>query len=232
MITLVGVGHVFDISRNIENVIMERVPSVVCVELDPVRYEALTSKGRPRDTPLIYKLLAKFQERIADMYGSDVGSEMIAAINAARQINAKVAFIDMDAAVTMGRLLDSMSRREKIKLFFGALGGFFVGKKRIEKELAHFEENEEHYMEVIAREFPDAKKYLIDDRNEHMAKAIRSISERHQDVVVVIGDGHIEGIRNILGTVDIEIIRLRELRKEVPQKTDEVTISYRYSMEP
>jgi pheromone shutdown protein TraB len=64
-----------------------------------------------------------------------------------------------------------------------------------------------------------------------MANAIKNINEQHQDVVVVIGDGHIEGIRRILEDRNVEIIRLSELRQNKSKKTDDVTISYRYSTE-
>ncbi|UCG69169.1 MAG: hypothetical protein JSV09_15525, partial [Thermoplasmata archaeon] len=66
-------------------------------------------------------------------------------------------------------------------------------------------------------------------RNVHMAETIRKISLEHENVVAVIGDGHVEGIRSLLAPTDVEIIRLSQLRGKEPEKVDEVTISYEIS---
>ncbi len=44
MITLLGVGHVFDIGRSIRSEILARRPKVVALELDAIRYQALLSR--------------------------------------------------------------------------------------------------------------------------------------------------------------------------------------------
>ncbi|UCF07316.1 MAG: TraB/GumN family protein [Thermoplasmata archaeon] len=229
MITIIGVGHVFDISRPLEKVILERNPSVVCVELDPMRYQSLMHPGGRKDMPLPYRMLARLQERIAKKYGTQVGREMITAIETAKTLNAKLAFIDMDSSKTVSSFFKSMSRREKIKFVFALLSSFFVSKKRIEKELEKFEEGEEDYIEMFGREFPAAKRMIIDDRNRYMASAIKKINQEYENIVAVVGDGHVEGIRTLLEPMDLEIIRLSQLRKAQPEKVDEVTVSYTVS---
>ena len=57
MITLIGVGHVFRIREVVEQLIGERAPQVVGVELDELRYEALLTKERGEDVELLLKLL-------------------------------------------------------------------------------------------------------------------------------------------------------------------------------
>ena len=231
MITLIGVGHVFDISKSLENAIIERNPSVVCVELDPARYQALFSKGRERDLPIVYKMLARFQEKIAKKYDTKVGSEMITAIETAKMLNAKVAFIDLEASRIVLDFWKSMTIKERMKFVLALFTSIFIRKKRIEKELKRFEENEEHYLESFGREFPAAKRILIDDRNVHMAKNIKKINMEHENIVAVIGDGHVEGIKTLLGPTNVETIRLSQLREKESGKVDEVTISYQLSYE-
>lgn len=231
MITLIGVGHVFDISKSLENAIMERNPSVVCVELDRARYEALFSKGGERELPVVYKMLARFQENIAKKYDTQVGSEMLTAIETAKMLNAKVAFIDVEASRIVLNFWKSMSIKERAKFVFALLSSIFIRKKRIEKELKRFEENEEYYLESFGKEFPAAKRILIDDRNIHMAESIKKISQEHENIVAVVGDGHVEGIRRLLEPSNVEIIRLSQLREEESDKVDEVTISYQLSFE-
>src|SRR5437016_3966490 len=75
MITLLGVGHVFDIGRSIRSEILARRPKVVALELDPIRYDALLSRT-PRARGLsALALLAQFQIRIARQYGVEVVGE-------------------------------------------------------------------------------------------------------------------------------------------------------------
>ncbi|MCK5343985.1 MAG: TraB/GumN family protein [Candidatus Heimdallarchaeota archaeon] len=171
-------------------------------------------------------MLARFQERIAKKYGTEVGSEMITAIETAKTINAKLAFIDMEASKIISEFWRTMTFSERIKLFFALATSIFIRKKRIEKELERFEKNDEYYMESFGKEFPTAKTILIDDRNVFMAESIMKLSENYENIVAVVGDGHVEGIKRLLQTPDVETVRLSELRQKESQKVDEVTISY------
>jgi pheromone shutdown protein TraB len=176
-------------------------------------------------------MLAGMQENIAKKYGTQVGSEMLTAIETAKTLNAKLAFIDMEASNIVSSFWQSMSKREKIKFMFALFSSIFIRKKRIEKELKRFEENDEIYLESFEKEFPAAKRVLIDDRNIHMANSIKKINQEYEDIVAVIGDGHVEGIKGLLGPLNVEVIRLSQLRREEPEKVDEVTISYEISYE-
>jgi pheromone shutdown protein TraB len=143
MITLIGVAHVFDISKSLENAIIERNPAVVCVELDAARYHALYSQDSNREAPFVYKMLAGLQENIAKKYGAKVGSEMLTAIETAKTLNAKLAFIDMDASKIVSNFWRTMTFSERVKFLFALFSSLFIRKKRIEKELKRFEENDQ-----------------------------------------------------------------------------------------
>ncbi len=97
MITLVGVGHVFQLRKSVQAVIASRRPDLVAVELDQTRFDALVSKQKGRPPSMMFRMLSDFQERLAEMYGSSVGDEMLAAVEAANEIGADVALIDMDS---------------------------------------------------------------------------------------------------------------------------------------
>ncbi len=213
MIILVGVGHVFDIKDQIRGMIIEESPVVVAVELDKMRYAALRQGERSGKAPLLYKLLAKFQDRIAGEFGTEAGSEMLAAVDTAMEIQAKVALVDMDIM----KIRDGMKKRiklgERVKLGFAAISTLFIRKKRVEKELAKFHEREEEYMEEFGRSFPDLKVALIDNRNEYMANAIRNLDAQHGHVMAFVGDGHIPGMTRLLADTNPKIIRLAEVRE-------------------
>ena len=218
MITLLGVGHVFDIGGRVKEIIRDRRPDVVCVELDDYRYWALTHREEPKGwEPPLTMLLATFQKRIAKMYKVEVGSEMVAAVDAAKDVGARVAFIDMESNLVLKRIMEEMTFEEKVKFMVGIFLGLFARKKDIDREMERYQnETSTDMMGSFAKEFPGIKKVLIDERNQYMAAIIREISKTHQRVVVVIGDGHVKGIRDLLSrkvSTEIDIIRLREVRE-------------------
>lgn len=230
MITLVGVGHVFVISEQVRSLVLSRRPEVVCLELDPARFSALMNRDRGRGgrVPLQYLLLARIQQRIAAKFGSEAGSEMLAAAEAAREVGAKVALIDMDSATVFRRLWQAMSLREKFELLFGSLVGLVSSKETVEKEVELYEEREDEYLEKLGAEFPSIKRVLIDERNRHMAGRISSIASQHGSVLAVVGDGHMQGLVEALGEVPLETVRLRDLRKSEPARAPAGEYSFSY----
>jgi len=216
MITIIGVGHVFAISENVKGLIRSKRPEVVCLELDPGRYRALMHREESRGVPLQYRLLSIFQKRMAAKFGTEVGDEMVAAVEAARETGAKVALIDMDAASVFARLWKRMSFREKVHLLGGAFVGLFASKERVEKEMDRYEESSDQYMELLGQGFPSIKEVLIDDRNRFMANRLSELAAQHSSVLAVVGDGHVNGIASELSGSDVETIRLKDLRQPAP----------------
>jgi pheromone shutdown protein TraB len=219
MITLLGVGHVFDIGGRVREIIRDRRPDVVCIELDDYRYYALTHKQEQSTgwEPPLHMLLAAFQRRIAKMYKVEVGSEMIAAVDAAKEVGARVAFIDMESNLVFNRIMQEMTFEEKVKFMVSLFLGFFVRKKDVERELERFQmDSSTDMMSTFGKEFPSIKRVLIDERNDYMAAIIRELGKTHQRIVVVIGDGHVKGIKKLIEgnfVGNIETIRLKEIRE-------------------
>jgi pheromone shutdown protein TraB len=234
MITLIGVGHVFAISDNVKEVIRLKRPELVCLELDPARYHSLMQRERSGSIPIQYRLLSYFQKRMAGKFGTEVGDEMMAAVAAAGEVGAKIALIDMDAARVFAKLWSKMSFREKLNLIGGALVGLVLSKETVEKEMDKYETNEAQYLESMGKELPSVKEVLIDDRNKHMADKLGSLAAQHKNIVAVVGDGHIPGLLQSLGAVEVETIRLRDLRSgpiEARQNAAEYNVSFWYHNE-
>jgi len=219
MITLLGVGHVFDIGGRVKEVIRDRMPNVVCVELDDYRYFALTHKEEQHGwEPPMHMLLAAFQRRIAKMYKVQVGSEMLAAVDAAKEVGARVAFIDMESNLVFKRIMEEMTFEEKVRFMVSLFLGFFVRKKDVERELERFQADmSTDVMTTFGKEFPSIKRVLIDERNQYMAAIIRELGKTHERIVVVIGDGHVKGIQALIKDNfkdRVEVIRLKEVRED------------------
>ncbi len=217
MITIIGAAHVFDISERIEKEIRMREPSVVAVELDRDRYQALRSGQKGGDVPLIYRLLQLVQQRIAKKFGVQVGEEMLTAVDTAKQINAKTAFIDLPAQIVLNRLMNDISLKEKVMLFAGGIIGLFTSKERIEKEMDSYYSTDGNpeggFMTNLGSQMPAITRILIDDRNRFMAKNLKELEDRFGSVLAVVGDGHVPGLKRELIGRELEIIRLQDIQK-------------------
>ena len=74
-----------------------------------------------------------------------------------------------------------------------------------------FARDEEAYIEGMRRKYPTLVRKLIDERNVHMAEQINAQSERFGNMVVIVGDAHVEGISKLLNEKDVRKIRLADL---------------------
>jgi pheromone shutdown protein TraB len=111
----------------------------------------------------------------------------------------------------------------------------FASKKMVENELESFSENEETYLREFELQFPTLKRILIDDRNKLMASRILEAEARVGNVVAVIGEGHVDGIRKLLDDRPVQLVRLKDLqsgeagkRYSASKDGKEVTFSYQY----
>jgi pheromone shutdown protein TraB len=214
MIILVGVGHVFDIGKQVRGIIHEQVPAAVGLELD--RNRLLGLQARARGEAKATGFAARLQERIASQFGVQAGDEMLAAVKAAAEINASILLIDRDMNQVIAELRRRMTFREKVKMVLALFATPFVRKKTVEREIRKFEEFGDEYLEQLGEDFPTIKVVLLEERNLHMAKALREIETQFSSVLAVIGDGHVSGIAELLKDRGPKVIRLAEVREWKP----------------
>jgi pheromone shutdown-related protein TraB len=236
MITLIGTGHVFNLSQALLDIFDEKQPELLCVELDRQRYHALMLKQsdpekyeeQSKNLPIIYKMLSRFQDSMAKEYGVQAGEEMLTTINYAQSHNLPLAFIDMNAQRLFSKMLRSMTFKEKIRMFFSGFAGFFVSKKRVEKELENIENNFDKYMDEISKKFPTVKRVLVDERNQYMVQQLATANEQYGKIIAVIGDGHMPGISELLTKkeIEFEVVRLSEIRNKEIKTDDASTASF------
>lgn len=225
-----GTAHILNLSQVLIKIFDEKQPDIICIELDPRRYNALINKDlqtKNRDAPAFYKFLAWFQEMLAREYGVTAGDEMITAIKYAEKHNIPFSMIDMDAQLLFTKMLKSMSILEKTRLILSGLLSLIIGKKQIEKELDYIEENFNDFLQEVSKKYPMIKRVLIDERNEFMAKKLVALSKDYQNIIAIVGEGHIPGISSILreNKMEVETIRLSTLRemKPIEIKTNDTT---------
>lgn len=211
-IFLVGTAHVSKESVDLVRDVIEREnPDIVAVELDEQRYDSLLNKKKWDETEihkvirtgktylfLMQLLLTNFQRKIGDKFGIKPGSEMLKAIEVAREKDSKIALVDRDVRVTLKRAFNRMSLREKFRLLFGFFSGVFEDEEISEEILEKLKDKDimTEMMEELSREIPSIKDVLIDERDRYIANKIIGLEGKR--VVAVVGAGHVEGIKRII----------------------------------
>jgi pheromone shutdown protein TraB len=242
MITLIGTGHIFDLSAALLSIFDEKEPDVIGVELDPQRYQAILLRNTDptsyhaakKNLPFIYRMMAQFQESMAESYGVNAGDEMLSAINYAQSRVLPVAFIDTNAQQLFTHMWNTMPFFEKLRLMLSGVTGLFVSKKRVEAEMKNYQAHYDSYLEEIGKKFPTIKRTLIDDRNEFMTQRLVELHEKHQRIIICVGDGHVSGISKLLEQKQIpfETIRLQQLQNWKQAESDGSTGHFSINYSP
>jgi pheromone shutdown-related protein TraB len=219
-IYLVGTAHVSQ--RSVEDVraTIERLrPDAVCVELCQPRYDSLTNPEAWRKLDVISVLregkahfllgsliMTAFQRRIAQRLGVKPGAEMMEAIERAREIGAALVLADRRIEVTLKRTAARLGAWTKVKVLSQLMVGLVAPDDIDADQIEKLKEEEQlaDALGTLAREFPDAKETLIDERDRYLAARIREAPG--PTVVAVVGAGHVEGIKREMarpGPIDV-----------------------------
>ncbi len=208
-IKIIGTAHVSKESIDeVKEAIIINQPDVVAVELDMNRYQNMMAEKNGQEKPdvnirdiikgdklsifLVSMFLSYMQRKIGDDLGVKPGSEMIAAIETAEEIGAKVALIDRDISVTLKRALNKMSFIEKAKFVFGIITSFFSKDEIEDVESIKDGDTLTEVMEYFKEMSPKAYSVLVSERDAYMANMLQNVEG--ENVVVVVGAGHKKGI--------------------------------------
>lgn len=216
---IIGTAHVSEKSiEKVRNTILEKNPDVVAVELDINRYHNLLNekqgetekkefqikeliKGNNLTLFLVSGFLSYMQRKIGDDVGVKPGSEMLAAIDVANEVGARVALIDRDISITLNRAIKKMSFIEKMKFVYGLIASFFSKDDDIE-DIDSITEGDalQEVMGYFQEMSPKAYEVLVNERDAYMARMLMGINE--ENVVAVVGAGHQDGIKRCLNNPD------------------------------
>lgn len=187
-------------------------PDVVCIELDHKRAHALENPSKEDiDIKEIIKqkklisfaanlILANYQKKIADDLDTQVGAEMLQAINSAHEHNIPLRYIDRDVQVTLKRIWNPLSLWKKATLGVGLAASLF-SKEEISED--HIEELKQDDLLLAAikdldESFPEVSNVILHERNIYMAQRIRELP--YDNILVVIGAAHAPGMIEALDT--------------------------------
>lgn len=228
-LAIVGTAHVSPQSvQEVRDLILARRPAKVLVELDAKRLAALQDPDAWLNTDIIQVIrqkkqylfllqlyLANMQSRLGVAAGAAPGSEMMAAVAAAKEVGAELVLIDRDIGITLRRMAGSMGFWARMRLVWRFMMEMFVPDDPKQKDLdAQLREILETKQDAITRmtdEFarfaPEAKTALIDERDDymagHMLEQAQGLTPATGDaaapatggIVAVIGAGHMTGIK-------------------------------------
>jgi len=212
--TLLGTAHVSRASAlAVERLVGGGDYQVIAVELCDSRYQALTQPDRLLQLDLFQVIrqgragvmlaqlaLSGYQRRLAEQFGIEPGAEMLAAIRAAEQRDAKLALIDRDVGVTLKRASRSLNWWRRWVLLNGLFFGLFTREQVTEEEVERLKQGDmlTSAFTEFAEAAPELYGALIGERDRFMAAQLRRQSRPGQRVLAVVGAGHLDGLARAL----------------------------------
>lgn len=207
-IYLVGTAHVSAQSvQDVRDTIEKLRPDTVCIELCPSRYQSLNQQDAWKKMDLFevvrkgkalylmgHLIMSGFYQRIGQQLGVKPGAEMLEGARLANELNAELVLADRSVEVTIKRVWRNLNFWNQMKATAHLLSGFFLAEEIDQQSIEELKnpENLESALHEFAKEFPQAKEKVIDERDWYLAEKIRTAPGK--TVVAVVGAGHVPGI--------------------------------------
>jgi pheromone shutdown-related protein TraB len=210
-ITLIGTAHVSRGSIDeVDRVIRETRPGVVCVELDEGRYNSIAQNENweKLDVTKVFKegkgfllianlVLAGFQRRLGNELGVKPGEDMKTAVETAEELGIPYALCDREVQITLRRAWARCGFWSKCKLLASLLSSAFAREKLNEAEIENLKNRNEldGMMAELSDYLPGVKETLIDERDRYLAAKIWTAGNGAPQSIAVVGAGHLPGLR-------------------------------------
>jgi pheromone shutdown-related protein TraB len=200
-IIIIGTAHISkESSQLVERVITDEKPDTVCVELCPMRFEALKQTDQWKDTDIVrvirqkrtslllsQLLLASLQKKMAQKFNINPGEDMLRAVAKAEELKSEIVLADREIRITLLRTWRRMRFISKVKLLPEMLLSLFITEDITEEDIEKLKQQDalELAMRAISDKLPEVKTTLIDERDQYMADAIGKAPGRK--IVAVMG---------------------------------------------
>jgi pheromone shutdown-related protein TraB len=208
-IILVGTAHVSKESiEEVNRIIREQKPDMVCVELDEERFTSISQKEHweKLDVIKVFRqgkgfllmanlVLSGFQRRMGEGLGVKPGEEMKTAVETAKELGIPHALCDREVQITLRRAWARCGFWSKCKLLASLLSSAFTTEKLSAAEIENLKNRNEldGMMAELAEYLPSVKETLIDERDRYLAAKIWSSGGNKP--AAVVGAGHLLGIK-------------------------------------
>ena len=207
-IVIIGTSHIAEKSlREIEAVFKKQEPDIVAVELDHNRLHALLYNKKPSYSPALipqlgfkgylFALVGGFvQQKLGSIVGIKPGSDMLRAVELARDNKKRIALLDRDVRVTLARLSKAIGWRERINFILDIFSAPFSKKMKIDISKVPEKQLIKKTLKLLKKRYPGIHRVLVHERNKVMALKLRNLMENYPNrkIMVVIGAGHEEDL--------------------------------------
>lgn len=228
---IVGTAHISRQSADlVREVIENEKPDVVCVELDEKRMIALSEKNRWENldlkniirqkqlsTLIVNLVLSSYQKKLGEKLGVTPGTELLEAIQTAKEKNIPIELCDREVRITLRRAWHSMGFWQKMKLIAGGFGGIFEKQELTEEKLAELRSKDvlSEMMDELGKAMSVLKKVIIDERDHYIAEKMRQ--SKGEKIISIVGAGHVNGIIKSLESDDkIDLKEIEVIPKPSP----------------
>ncbi len=213
-IAFLGTSHIAkesyeQVKFHIENI----KPDIIALELDRNRLQELMHGAKSRNSirsirsiglkGYLFAALGSWAEKkLGKLTGFSPGSEMKHAVKLARANGMKISLIDQDIEITLKRLSEHLTWKEKFNFFADVLKAMISRKAEFEFDLSKVPQKEliKQLLAKVKTRYPNVYKVLIKERNRHMFRILKRLSEENPDkkILAVIGAGHVDDIIEML----------------------------------
>ncbi len=234
-ITLLGTAH---ISKASADKVIELLDSnefdAVAIELCPSRHNALINPDAMSKMDLFKVIregqasmvaaslaLGAYQQRLADQFGIKPGQEMCAAIKSAQKHHLDVLLIDREIGTTLKRVYKSVPWWKRFSIVSSLFGSVVTRQEVSEDEIEKLKQGDilESTFSQFSEEANDIYIPLVDERDRYMAARIEQelINTEHKNILVVIGAGHLKGMKKYLDNSIIDPDQTIEQLDHIPE---------------
>lgn len=223
-LVFLGTSHIAKQSLNeVEKYITEEKPDIIALELDKKRLLALMSKTKSKIRlrnikhiglkGFLFSLLGAWAEKkLGRLVGVAPGSEMKQAVKIAKKEKIELALIDQDIEITLKKLSNSITWKEKFNFLSDVLKALFLKKKEIEFDLTTVPDKKiiKKLTDKLKERYPNVFKVLIEERNLVIAENINKLmTNSNKKILVVLGAGHIDDVLELIKTTEEPKISFR-----------------------
>ena len=213
-LVFLGTSHIAKQSlEEVKKYIEEEKPGLLALELDKKRLNALMSNGQRKIElknirkigfkGFLFSLFGAWAEKkLGKLVGVAPGSEMKQAVKIARKDSIKIALIDQDIEITLKKLSNSITWKEKMNFVVDVIKALFLKKENIEFDLATVPNKKiiKKLTSKLKERYPNVYRVLIEERNMVIANNIKRLmdSAPNKKILVILGAGHIDEVFDLV----------------------------------
>ncbi|WP_083001183.1 TraB/GumN family protein [Halomonas sp. GT] len=209
--TLLGTAHVSaESADDVRQLINSGTFDAVAIELCDARHHSMDNPDAMGEQDLfqVFKqgkagmvaaslALGAFQQRIAEQSGIQPGAEMRAAVEECRTRKLPLMLVDRDVGITLKRIYRNVPWWQRFSLFSGLIGSVMSRQDVSKEDIEKLKEGDmlEATFSEFAAESEALYTPLIRERDRYMALRLAEEAPpgRYQNVLVVLGAGHLKG---------------------------------------